>query len=215
MSSILLSYVRAHRAVSTFACLLAVILVGASLPAEAALVQITQTSNQITADSGNTLNADVTGDGNFDVTFSDELVNPSILREAEININGVLFQAFALDPQAGYMIDGVVTTVLDGIVGETYFMPITFTDIGFSPISVDAILEIRVQANSDTGLVDQVGVVLRRVLFDLDLHGPPTGYSEFVSYPEAQRIVVPEPASGALLISAMGLVWGRWGRRGV
>ena len=48
------------------------------------------------------------------------------------------------------------------------------TDLRLVKDAVDAILEIGVQAHAE--LPEQSGFFLRRVLFDLDTHGTPTGY---------------------------------------
>lgn len=192
---------RVRRRYTVAACvvLLAAVLVDPPLSADAAIVQITQSGNQINSLSGDDLVADVTGDGTADITIADQYYQPSLPWNTYVTIDGISFENIG-DPSAGaaYWIDGVLTGPVEGLIGETYYLPFSFTDLGFSPSSIDALLEIRVQAHFEEAA--QTGTILRRVLFDLDIHGPPTGYSEFVSYPEAQRLNVPEPASALLAL---------------
>ena len=186
--------------------LMAIILVGTSFTANAALVQITQFGNQTTAGAGINLNADVTGDGNDDITITGTY-GYTVWTEfyAGATINGIEFTAASSDGGSGsaiYSVDSVTSAPIyaSGVVGETYFLPFSFTDLDYNPISVDALLEIRVEGNID--VFEQTGVFLRRILFNLDTHGTPTGYSEFTSYPEAQH-VVPIPAAAWLFSSAL------------
>jgi hypothetical protein len=217
MNSINASYARPCGAQSLGALLIALVLVGTSQSADAALVQITLTGNQIISiydpvepedfgDFTGDLDPDVTGDGIADITIVDPLLQPATPWGTYAEINGVEFETVG-DPSAGaaYWIDGVLTGPIEGIIGETYFMPFSFTDTGFSAGSISAVLEIGVLAHFEEPSL--TGTFLRRVLFDLDVHGTPTGYSEFTSYPEAQRQTVPEPASGAQLLMGLALVW--------
>ena len=84
--------------------------------------------------------------------------------------------------------DGVPTGPMEGLVGETYFMLFTFTDLSFSSSSFNAILKIRLQAHFEGP--ELTGTFLWSVLFDLNIHVTPSRYSEFVSYSEAQRQAV-------------------------
>jgi len=190
--------------------LIAIILISTSFTANAALVQITQYGNQITSAAGNNLNPDLTGDGNADISLymmTSSNYAPTAW-DATAGVNGIIFETWggSVYGDAIYKITDTSTSTTialvtaDGIAGETYFMPFTFTDSAYNPISVDAILEIRVQGHET--LPEQNGLFLRRVLFDLDTHGTPTGYSEFTSYPEAQH-VVPIPAAAWLFGSAL------------
>lgn len=196
-----------YRSIARGGLMLALIVGFAGSPAAAALVQITLIGNQNNSVSPVIdLDADVTGDGVDDITIlaGSSESNPWT---AYASINGTVFDTYGgtYAGSGGYTIDGGAggSGMGNPMAGVTYFMPITFTDTGYSPGPVEAILEIRAQGHEEDPALS--GIFLRRLIFDLNAgRGGPTGYSEFVSYPEAERIDVPEPASAAIIVGLLG-----------
>lgn len=176
------------------------------LIASAAMVQITQYGNQTTAAGGPNFNADLTGDGVIDISllYGFGYEGGMGYDTTGVTINGTIFETLADDIEdvALYSIDDVTQEIIyGGAAGGTYFMPFTFTDTNYSPTAVDAILEIGILAHiTDPGVH---GIFLRRIIFDLDLKGTPTDYSEYEVYPEAQHVV---PVPGAVWLLGSGLI---------
>ena len=184
---------------------------------QAALVQITLTGNQITALGGNSLNADLTGDGNDDAafslsTFSTFVGASSSFNYAKVRINGGFNSATFSRTSTTFTFPigsmGTVTTstnsftttlrLVNSVTTSDGLIPITFTDATYGG-TIDAWLDVHADADS----VDS-GIYLQRVIWDdADLTTRPAAASATAAaYPEASAI--PEPSSLALLALGAG-----------
>jgi hypothetical protein len=186
-----------------------------AISANAAVVQITLSNNRI-ATSINTLNADVTGDGNDDLTFSNSSTDTSSARVA-INSNSVKASRFfsfisssftsIFRQDAQFALGGVGIASNAGSVGSiTYLNPFTFTD---ARIRGGALTEAWLEITASNIAFDNQSVQLMRVIFDDsdDVLTRPT----FASIPGVQTewSAIPEPSSIALLALGAGGILAR------
>jgi hypothetical protein len=171
--------------------------------AHAATVQITLTGNKISSTSagGNTLNADITGDGVNDLTITSPFVSGSI-GQAFIN-GGRVYASFSslfyVDAQFAVGGVGNATAAAGSPQNINYLNPITFTD---SRINGGALTNAWLQVNAfNTGATSHT-VALTRVIFD----DASTTRPAFASIPGTQTefSAVPEPSGLALLALGAG-----------
>jgi PEP-CTERM motif len=171
--------------------------------AHAASVQITLIGNKISTTGGNMLNADITGDGLIDLTFSGANVG---MAAAVVYVNGSKLLATVF-PSGGTT--GLKAKFAAGGLGVAmgintggninYLNPITFTDLSINGgASTNAWLQVNSFNTSSTSHT----VALTRVIFD----DASTTRPSFASIPGTQTewSAVPEPSGLALLALGAG-----------
>jgi|GEM_PF-2163751 len=185
----------------------------ASTQAGVTLVQITLTGNQISTTGGNTLNADVTGDGINDLVLVSPHTAVSHVAHnygAFVTISGnrLSAQAFiegsSIKGNAQFAAGGVGTPNANDFSGFNikYLNPVSFTD---TRINGGALTQGYLEVNSIDIPDQKATVALTRLIFD-PLHTTMTtaGLSTGTSYTE---FAVPEPSSlGLLALGAGGLL---------
>jgi hypothetical protein len=177
----------------------------------AATVQITLTGNKISSTSagGNTLNADITGDGNNDLVFRSILISDVKARVA-FGIGGVAYASRASGrfyAKAGIGAGGVgrFGSVSGLTPRETsYLNPITFTD---SQINGGAATNGWLESHAFNSSATSHTVEFTRLIFDDESTTRP----EFTLIPGVQTewspSAIPEPSSFALLgLGAAGVL---------
>jgi len=182
----------------------------ASTQAGVTLVQITLTGNQISTTGGNTLNADVTGDGISDLSFVSPHTAVSHVAHnygAFVTIGGnrLSAQAFiegsSVKGNAQFAAGGVgIPSVADfGGFNIKYLNPISFTD---ARINGGALTQGYLEVNSIDIPDQSATVALTRLVFD-PLHTTMTtdGLSTSTPYTE---FAVPEPSGLSLLALGAG-----------
>jgi hypothetical protein len=179
--------------------------------ANASIVQITLTGNQLSSTSGNDLNADLTGDSVPDVTFAGTNFGNSNFGNngALVSINGGLVSAqyfwtasyFRKDAQ--FAAGGTGNPVINGYSpnSSTYYNPISFSDSRIQGgATITGYLYIETYTSGQGG---EATVNLLRLIFD-DAFASPDGESYPGTHPEwvpPSVSAVPEPTNNLALLA--------------
>jgi hypothetical protein len=170
----------------------------------ASVVQITLTGNKISS-TGNQLVADLTGDRNADVAFSDSWTDTN---SAGVKVNGQWVWASMVNLVGGgveFLVDPIFAAGVGdaggsgpGPLSAAYLNPITFTDTRINGgITTAAWLQVNAFNTSATSHT----VELARLIFDTESTTRPVFGSVPGGQTEWQVSAVPEPGSNLALLA--------------
>lgn len=182
--------------------------------ASGATVQITLSGNQITATTGNSLNADVTGDSIDDLLLTvPQAITHFYNKGAFVMVNGNQLGASSfigssnISGDAQFAGGGVGVPTANSAFGGfniKYLNPVTFTDASINGgAATQGFLEVNSFVVPDT----QAALVFTRLVFDdasttLAPGGVSTGtnYNEFVAVPEVNAFSLLSLGAGGLIL---------------
>lgn len=189
----------------------AIALAATTASSQAAIVQITLTGNKLSSTSagGNSLDADLTGDGVDDVAFTGLAYNAN---KAYVFVDGLVACAYFSPPHNAFFIAAGNGVAMNWPTSQGY-IPVQFSDDRIhGGADTAGWLHVFSRYESQTSHTVQ----LMRLIFDDSSQArPPEFDSRFPFHPEWQVAAVPEPSgflATSLLLGAAGLIRRRQAR---